>query len=484
MRASTHVEDAGRWPSLMETKLTSLISLTRARMEVSADSGQPYMLPSPGPLQGINTMEHTVQSSPLSALAQYKILPQISGGLSMVMAVAARAPYAMIPLGTMTAITASTGSVATGGLATAFTSIAAAIASPLIGRWADHRGQRFVLSLLTPISAVAIGLLLAAALQGWSGPILWAVCVAVGATSLPIGAFTRARWIHFTRNPKELAAALSYESTVDELVFVLGPAFVGIAASMAAPAAPLGLAMALVIIAGLPFALTAPTAADIDDAVATDDKSHARPSIMRVLWAVIPAIIVMLSIGTFFGSVQAATTERALDLGVPGQAGLVYALMGLGSAFMALMVVVIPDSVRLPIRVLVGGTGMAGFILLSMTQGSMSGTAMSLLVTGLFVGPTMVTAFTMTERLAPAGGAGVAMTSMQSSITIGVSLGSAVGGAIAVSGAMGAFLMAASAAGVVLVTGLIMLLLRRSWQQADDSIQVEATVEQQTVNAK
>ena len=81
-------------------------------MEVSADSGQPYMLPSPGPLQGINTMEHTVQSSPLSALAQYKILPQISGGLSMVMAVAARAPYAMIPLGTMTAITASTGSVA------------------------------------------------------------------------------------------------------------------------------------------------------------------------------------------------------------------------------------------------------------------------------------------------------------------------------------------------------------------------------------
>ena len=417
-----------------------------------------------GPLQGINIMEHLVQSSPLSALAQYKILPQISGGLSMIMAVAARAPYAMIPLGTMTAITASTGSVATGGLATAFASIAAAIASPLIGRWADHMGQRFVLSLLTPISAVSLGLLLMAALQAWAGPILWILCLAVGATSLPIGAFTRARWIHFTRNPKELSAALSYESTVDELVFVLGPAFVGLAASMAAPAAPLGLAMALVIVGGLPFAITAPTASEIDDAVLTEGSSVSRPSILRVLWAVVPAIVVMLSIGTFFGSVQAATTERALELGAPGQAGLVYALMGLGSAFMALMVVVIPDSVRISTRVLIGGAGLTAALtsrpLLAMTQGSLTSTALALLVTGLFVGPTMVTAFTITERLSPAGGTAVAMTSMQSSITIGVSLGSAVGGAIAVSGATGAFAMAAAAAGVVLVTGLIMAFMR------------------------
>ncbi len=411
-----------------------------------------------GPLQGINIMEHIVQSSPLSALAQYKILPQISSGLSMIMAVAARAPYAMIPLGTMTAVTAATGSVATGGLATAFVSVAAAIASPVIGRWADHMGQRFVLSLLTPVSAISLGLLLVAALQAWNGPILWVICLAVGATSLPIGAFTRARWIHFTRHPKELSAALSYESTVDELVFVLGPAFVGVAASLAAPAAPLGLAMALVVIAGLPFALTAPTASEIDDAVVNEDNSVSRPSIIRVLWAVIPAIVVMLSIGTFFGAVQAATTERAFELGSASQAGLVYALMGLGSAFMALMVVVIPDSVRISVRVLVGGAGMAGFILLTMTQTTLATTALTLLVTGLFVGPTMVTAFTITEKLSPPGGTSVAMTSMQSSITIGVSLGSAVGGAIAVSGATGAYVMAASAAGVVLVTGLIMAL--------------------------
>lgn len=405
-------------------------------------------------------MEHLVQSSPLSALAQYKILPQISGGLSMIMAVAARAPYAMIPLGTMTAITAATGNVATGGLATAFVSIAAAIASPLIGRWADHMGQRFVLSLLTPVSAISLGLLLVAALQSWTGPILWITCLAVGATSLPIGAFTRARWIDVTRNPKELSAALSYESTVDELVFVLGPAFVGIAASMAAPSAPLGLSMALVLVAGLPFAMTAPTASAIDGSAVGVNSSGTRPSILKVLCAVIPAIVVMLSIGTFFGAVQAATTERAVELGSASQAGLVYALMGLGSAFIALMVVMIPESVRISTRVLVGGAGMAGFILLTTMQASLTTTAFALLVTGLFVGPTMVTAFTVTERLTPAGGTAVAMTSMQSSITIGVSLGSAVGGAFAVAGATGAYLMAASAAGVVLITGLIMSLMR------------------------
>ena len=181
----------------------------------------------------------------MSVLAQYKVLPQISSGSAMALAVAARAPYAMIPLGTMTAVTASTGSVATGGLATAFVSIALAIASPLIGRWADHQGQRFVLSLLTPINALALGLLVYTSASGIDGPLLWLCCILAGATSLPIGSFTRTRWVTMVSNQRELNTALSYESTVDEMVFVLGPALVGIAASAAVPVAPLVLAATL-----------------------------------------------------------------------------------------------------------------------------------------------------------------------------------------------------------------------------------------------
>lgn len=373
----------------------------------------------------------------------------------MALAVAARAPYAMIPLGTMTAITSSTGSVAAGGLATGVVAVATAFASPFIGRWADRRGQRFVLRLLTPLNALSLVALLVGALSGWDGPLLWLTCLAVGATSLPIGSFTRERWIGAARGPRDLSTAFSYESTVDELVFVLGPAFVGIAASAAVPAAPLALAAALVICAGMPFALTAPAVIDVP---VTETTVRTHPPIGRVLWAVVPAIVIMVCIGTFFGSIQAGVTERALDLEVASRAGLVYALMGVGSAATALLAVVIPASVRLSTRVLAGGIGMTAFILVTWTQGSLVLTALALLVTGLFVGPTMVTSFSVAERRSPAGGTGVAMTAMQSAITIGVSLGAAAGGALAAAqGASGAFFLAAAAGLGIAITGAMML---------------------------
>ncbi|MGO1591435.1 MAG: MFS transporter [Ancrocorticia sp.] len=385
----------------------------------------------------------------MSALAQYKVLPQISSGSAMALAVAARAPYAMIPLGTMTAVTASTGSVATGGLATAFTSIALAVASPLIGRWADHAGQRFVLSLLTPINALSLLLLVYTSATGTEGTLLWLACLLAGGTSLPIGSFTRARWVAMVGNNRQLSAALSYESTVDELVFVLGPALVGVAASAAIPVAPLIVAAALVIVAGIPFALTAPTRLDPMEAHTT------RPSIVSILAAVAPAIGIMMCIGAFFGSVQTATTERALELGSPSVAGLVYAVMGIGSAVMALMAVAIPESVRTSTRVLVGGLGMMVFIVTTTAaSGSLILTAAGLLITGLFVGPTMVTAFSVTEKLAPSGGTGVAMTSMQSAITIGVSVGSSVGGGLAATGAGHSYLFAGGAGLIIIAIGV------------------------------
>ena len=393
----------------------------------------------------------------MSVLAQYKVLPRISSGSAMALAVAARAPYAMIPLGTMTAVTASTGSVATGGLATAFVSIALAIASPLIGRWADRQGQRFVLSLLTPINALALALLVYTSASGIDGPLLWLSCILAGATSLPIGSFTRTRWVTMVSNQRELNTALSYESTVDEMVFVLGPALVGIAASAAVPVAPLVLAATLVLAAGIPFAMMAPGKLN-----AVEEESE-RPGIIRVLWAVAPAIGVMFCIGMFFGSVQTGTTERALALGSASTAGLVYAVMGIGSAFIALMAVAIPDSVRISTRVILGGLGMTLFIMTT-TAGSHSLllTAGALLLTGLFVGPTMVTAFGITEKLAPRGGTGVAMTSMQSAITIGISIGSSVGGTLAVNGAENSYVFAGVAALIIVAVGVALRVAGRA----------------------
>lgn len=453
-------------------------------------------------------------SSSSSAIARYRSLPTIASGSWMALAMAARAPYAMIPLGTMTAITVSTGSIATGGLASGLVAAASAVAGPLIGRAADRAGQRRVLMTLTPINAIALGLLLLAALQAWDGPLLWAICLLTGGSAVPVGSFTRARWVELARDPKDLGTALSYESTVDELSFVLGPALVGIAASTAFSAAPLAIAAALVALAGIPFALTTPrsehagvgasagvgagaaertadgtAAATAPHRVSTRtvtgempaigsvpsdapfaehhtpapvSASTPAPSIKRVLLAVLPAIVVMVCIGTFFGSVQAGTTERADLLGAAGSAGIVYAFMGLTSALTALLVVLLPDSVTLAARVLVGGAGMAVFIALTAFMGSLTMTGVTLMIAGLFIGPTMVTAFSLTERRTPPGGTGVAMTSMQSSVTVGQAAGASLGGALAASiGAQGAYGLATLVSIVIALVGGFVVLRRR-----------------------
>ncbi len=398
-------------------------------------------------------------SSPLRSLSHYRELTDYVNRSILVAGFLARAPQAMMPLGIMTAFTAASGEIAVGGLATGVFSVAVAIFSPLIGRGADLWGQRTLLLALTPLNALAILSLFWAASNGrYGGPIalLWFLA---GATAIPVGSFARARWVNTGPPPGTMAAAFSYESVADELVFVLGPALVGIAASTSAPAAPLLLAFLLALVAGIPFALRAPQILPKASMGTAQDAEKVHPSIFRVVYLVAPASLALIFIGMFFGSLQAATTELTEALGQPSRAGLVYATVGIGSAVAALLVVALPTRFRMSHRLLVFGTGMAGTIFWAAQQQNLGMLALIFLLTGLFVGPSLVTAFTLTEKLAPQNGISVAMTLLQSSVTVGVATGSAAGGAVAQNwGSYNTFMLAAAAGiGVALVGALLLV---------------------------
>lgn len=414
-------------------------------------------------------------TSPFSALRHYRELGPVFGRKNLLVALIARLPYAMLPLGIMTAFTASSGSLAIGGLASGVFSISVALFSPLVGRASDIWGQRRTLLILVPLNSLALLGLYLAAHFSLLGPPLLTLCVVAGATVVPVGSFTRARWVTSGANPRVLNAAFSYESMADEMLFVLGPALVGIAASLAAPAAPLLLAFIFMLIAGTAFALTSPRA--VPHAAASSNSSTSRPSIAKVIWAVLPVMLTLVSIGFIFGTTQAGTTARAELFGSGSQAGLIYAVMGIGSALASLAVVMLPASFKLPIRLIVFATG-AGLSMLLVTGAStITATVWALILTGLFIGPTMVTSFTLTERLAPKGGISVAMTLMQSSVTVGVSLGSALGGAVAQAhGAEPAYLMAAGATLVIILVGIVLTLIgtKKDGEQARVSKPLEA----------
>ncbi|MCS4484263.1 MFS transporter [Gleimia sp. 6138-11-ORH1] len=400
----------------------------------------------------------------LNKLNHYKVLPQIAGWKTLLVAFAARAPFAMLPLGVLTAVSATTGSVATGGLATGVTALSAAIAGPLIGKWADRRGQQLPLQYLTPVNALALlGLYLSVQfLQPL--PLILLFAVITGFSSLPIGSFTRSRWVSSTRMPHELSAALSYESMADELVFVLGPAVVGIVASLFAPVAPLLIAFILTATVGMIFAFSPVPHAVGTESAKEREKTNQEPGVklLPVLALIVPTIIAMIAIGMLFGGIQSALTARANLLGIGGSAGLIYSAMGIGSAIMAIFTVVIPESLSLPKRLLISGLGTSVMVLLTAYVGGITTTALSLFLIGLFIGPGMVTAFSITEDLAPANGVSIAMTAMQSSVTIGVSFGAALVGIIAQSHGDSIAFVTASLTGIIIAgVGLFLALKKR-----------------------
>ena len=97
---------------------------------------------------------------------------------------------------------------------------------------------------------------------------------------------------------------------------------------------------------------------------------------------------------------------------------------------------------------------MAVFMVQISWVSGLAATALLLALTGFFVGPTMVSAFTVAERRSPDGGTALAMTLLAAAVTVGVSLGSGLGGALAQQGPGRAYLLAAAASLLIVLVPL------------------------------
>lgn len=423
-------------------------------------------------------------------MRRYAVLPQLAGTWFLVVGFLARLPVAMLGIGVMLLVTTTSGSVARGGLATGAASLGTAVLAPVQGRLADRLGQRPVLLVAAAVNAAGLAMVTVAATRGLPTAVLLAACFVAGGCVPQVGALARVRWLRLTRaRPEPMNAAMSWESTADEVTFVLGPALVGVIAATT-PAATLLVAAVLAAVFATAFALhptappgraraatTSPTESGAGPSEASEPTApettgtgaaphtgadHHHVPLGRVLRLVLVPMLGMLSMGAFFGSSQAAVTGIATAAGQPGTAGLLYAVMGVGSAVTALAMVAVPETVSLRRRWLVGGAGMTLVMVASLTVGSLGATAVALLAVGLFVGPTLVTLFSACGQAAPPGEAGTAMTLLVSANVVGVAIGAATGGRVAeaIAAAGGdpatAFAVPALASAVVTAAGVLL----------------------------
>ncbi len=377
----------------------------------------------------------------------------------------ARLPFAMMVVGVLTLVVASRDSVALGGINSAFVGIGSAIVGPLVGAAADRFGQRTVL--------VPVGLANAALLGGFvlvvqsTAPDLAVLALSffVGASAPQVAPMSRTRLVAIirqrmapVRREKVLSGTMAYESAADETVFIIGPFLVGLLASAIAPWVAVAGASVLTFVFVTAFALH-PTGRLAVGQQAEVAQAPARQLLRPRLVVVVVGI---LGIGFFFGSTLTSLTAFMETHGESSQAGLLYGLMGIGSAGLALGSAAFPRAFGIGWRWLVFGVVLLGGAIAFASADSVLTVGIVLAVMGIGIGPTLVAQYSLGSDRSPVGRSATTMTILGSAVIVGQSLTSAVVGEVAESsGTQTAMLFPAISAGIVVLAAVVNLVLSR-----------------------
>ena len=358
------------------------------------------------------------------------------------MAFLGRIPLAMSQMGVLLLVAQSTGRYGIAGATAGALAVANAAGSPFFGALADRIGQRPVVLIQSIAGSIGLVSIVFFADQGVSSAVLVVVAALTGLAMPQVGPLARVRWrpvlalrVNEGRIRKDevdrfVDLAFSYEGAGDEASFVLGPALVGILGVLIGAEGALLAAAALLLVFGTSFA------AHRTAALVPRGSEHA-PTHGVTLWTkafVVLAGAVFL-MGMLFGSIQSGTTVLATNQGHPDVAGLIHAVLGIGSVMAALSLAALPASILYATRMLWSSGAMVVLALPLLFVHTIPQLVAVIAVMGFAVAPYLISSFALAGLIVPPARIGTAMTFMAG----GTGLGYATGASIAGRAADGAF---------------------------------------------
>ncbi|WP_062304087.1 MFS transporter [Demequina subtropica] len=347
-----------------------------------------------------------------------------------------------------------------GGLVLATTALSYAAISPQVGKLIDAYGQSRVLRIGFAIAIAGRLALIAAALTHQP---LWVLllCTPLLAAGGTQSTHTRARWTHIVPDKDALNTAFSLESSLEEVLFIAGPALATVLATQVASWVPSVVAVVTLAIGGYGFlSLTAtePPARRADARRFQAEHEHStalvidgtlervglpprprglkryRGALRGHLLVTTPALVVTTAIfatqGAMFASVDASTVAFAEELGQKDMAGLVLAVWAVGSLVGGLAygsrVWARTLASRLLWGVTITGIGAVSFMLAP----NLPILGLLMFLTGLAIAPTMAVGDGVTHALVPRSRLTEGMTWTRTGMDLGVAAGAWLAGAV------------------------------------------------------
>lgn len=382
----------------------------------------------------------------------YREILQIPGGLKFSAAgLIARFPMSIVGIAQILMVTTLYGSYDIAGKVAAASVISYAVCAPMLAKLVDRYGQSKVMIPSITVSALGlIGLLVAASLHLNPWWLIVTTMVAGGASG-SLGSMVRSRWTMVVQNNAQMHTAYAMESTLDEVVYMVGPVIATVLTTSVHPLAGLILALILMLSGGYWFLSQRATEPPVTHA----DSSAPRTSVMAQPVMIALALVYVLA-GAVFGSIDMSVVAFTDALNVKQLSGLLLGIFATGSMFAGLLYG--SRTWRFPLwKLFVGGVfGLAiGTTSIAFAK-TWHGMALIMLVTGFSVSPTMINVNAMVQRAVPINRLTEGLTWMSTAMSLGVSLGSASAGtAIDYGGADGGFYLVIAFAWLMVLVTLV-----------------------------